>query len=70
MSGNSVKTLPLVLFYSTERNHFEVEYAPRGLEKPIGAANYVLIAELLDARMLEQQLRKELGDSLLEDTGE
>ncbi len=54
----------------TERDYFEVEYALRGLDKPVGVADYVLTNELPetlrnklpDAKTLEQQLRKELGD--------
>ncbi len=54
----------------TERDYFEVEYALRGLDKPVGVADYLLTNELPetlrnklpDAKTLEQQLRKELGD--------
>jgi len=55
----------------TERDYFEVEYALRGLEKPVGVADYLLTHELPetlrdklpDAKTLEQELRKELGDA-------
>ena len=54
----------------TERDYFEVEYALRGLEKPVGVADYLLTQELPealrsklpDAKLLEQELRKELGE--------
>ena len=54
----------------TERDYFEVEYALRGLDKPVGVADYLLTNELPetlrnklpDAKTLEQQLRKELGE--------
>ena len=53
----------------TERDYFEVEYALRGLEKPVGVADYLLTqdlpealrSKLPDAKLLEQELRKELG---------
>jgi len=54
----------------TERDYFEVEYALRGLEKPVGVADYLLTqdlpealrSKLPDAKLLEQELRKELGE--------
>ena len=33
----------------TERDHFEVEYALRGLQKPVGVADYALTSELPEA---------------------
>lgn len=57
----------------TERDYFEVEYALRGLDKPVGVSEYLLTQELPnelknklpDAKQLEREIRKEfkaLGD--------
>jgi len=53
----------------TERDYFEVEYALRGLNKPVGVSEYVLTRELPpelqnklpDAKHLEEEIRKEIG---------
>ena len=53
-----------------ERNDFEVEYALRGLDKPVGVSGYSLTRELPeelknklpDAKQLEDEIRKEMGD--------
>lgn len=53
-----------------ERNDFEVEYALRGLDKPVGVSGYVLTRELPDelknklpdAKQLEEEIRKEMED--------
>lgn len=62
----------------TERDYFEVEYALRGVDKPVGVADYLLTAnlpdslrdKLPDAKTLEQELRKELGDTDLDTDAE
>ena len=54
----------------TERNYFEVEYALRGLDKPVGVSEYVLTHELPssledklpDAEQLRKRIQQELGD--------
>ncbi len=54
-----------------ERDHFEVEYALRGIEKPVGVSGYELTRKLppelrnkLPApELLEERIRKEMGDS-------
>lgn len=61
-----------------ERDRFEVEYALRGIDKPVGVAAYQLTHELPealrdklpDAKMLELELRKELGDAELDGESE
>ena len=58
----------------SERDYFEVEYALRGIEKPVGVSEYRLTRELPpelknklpDAKQLEDQLRKEMSN--LDDT--
>ncbi len=53
----------------TERDYFEVEYALRGLDKPVGVSGYLLTRELPpelqnklpDAKQLEEKIRKEMG---------
>ena len=53
----------------SERDYFEVEYALRGIEKPVGVSEYRLTKELPpelrdklpDARQLETEIRKEMG---------
>ena len=53
----------------SERDHFEVEYALRGTNKPIGVSEYRLTRELPpelrsklpDARELENEIRREMG---------
>ena len=53
-----------------ERNHFEVEYALRGIDKPVGVSGYKLTRhlppefhnKLPDAERLEEEIRKEMGD--------
>lgn len=53
----------------TERDHFEVEYALRGLDKPVGVSGYLLTRELPeelkdklpDAKQLADEIRKEMG---------
>lgn len=50
----------------TERDYFEVEYALRGLDKPVGVSEYLLTRELPpelqnklpDAKQLEDEIRK------------
>jgi len=59
----------------TERNYFEVEYALRGLDKPVGVSEYVLTHELPssledklpDAEQLRKRIQQELGDMNLFD---
>jgi len=60
----------------TERDHFEVEYALRGLDKPVGVSEYQLTRELPEAlknklpdvEVLEAELKREMmgvgGDGL------
>lgn len=53
-----------------EKDEFEVEYALRGLEKPVGVSGYSLTRNLPEelqnklpnAKDLEDQIRKEVGD--------
>ncbi len=53
----------------TERDYFEVEYALRGLDKPVGVSEYLLTRKLPeelknklpDAKQLEDKIRKEIG---------
>ena len=53
----------------SERDHFEVEYALRGIDKPVGVSEYRLTRELPpelrnklpDARELENEMRREMG---------
>lgn len=53
----------------SERDHFEVEYALRGIEKPVGISEYRLTKELPpelknklpEAKHLEDEIRKEMG---------
>jgi len=53
-----------------ERNHFEVEYALRGIDKPVGVSGYSLTRELPpelynklpDPKLLEDEIRKEMGE--------
>ena len=53
----------------TERDYFEVEYALRGLDKPVGVSEYLLTQELPeelknklpDAKQLKDKIRKEIG---------
>ncbi len=53
----------------TERDYFEVEYALRGLNKPVGVSEYLLTRELPpdlqnklpDAKQLEDEIRREMG---------
>ncbi len=53
----------------TERDYFEVEYALRGLDKPVGVSEYELTRELPeelkdklpDAKQLEDEIRKEIS---------
>ncbi len=53
-----------------ERDHFEVEYALRGIEKPVGVSGYLLTRDLPpelrnklpDPKLLEDEIRKEMGD--------
>ncbi|MBC8522664.1 DUF1016 domain-containing protein [PVC group bacterium] len=52
----------------TERDYFEVEYALRGLDKPVGVSEYLLTRELPEelknklpnAKQLEDEIRKEI----------
>lgn len=52
-----------------ERDHFEVEYALRGIEKPVGVSGYELTRtlppelrnKLPDPELLEDEIRKEMG---------
>lgn len=52
-----------------ERDHFEVEYALRGIEKPMGVSGYELTRtlppelrnKLPDPELLEDEIRKEMG---------
>lgn len=52
-----------------ERDDFEVEYALRGIDKPVGVSGYLLTRELPeelrnklpDAKQLEEEIRKEMG---------
>jgi len=54
----------------TERNYFKVEYALRGLDKPVGVSEYVLTHKLPssledklpDAEQLRKRIQQELGD--------
>jgi predicted nuclease of restriction endonuclease-like (RecB) superfamily len=56
----------------SERNHFEVEYALRGLDKPVGVADFTLSKtlpkkfhdKLPDPKKLEAELFKEMGAML------
>ncbi len=58
-----------------ERNHFEVEYALRGIDKPVGVSGYSLTRELPpelnnklpDVKLLEEEIRKEMGEIGLPD---
>jgi len=51
-----------------DRDHFEVEYALRGIQKPVGVAEYRLTSKLPkslagklpDANQLKQEIMKEL----------
>ena len=51
------------------KDYFEVEYALRGLEKPVGVSEYLLTRDLPpelqnklpDPRQLEDEIRKEMG---------
>lgn len=53
----------------SERDHFEVEYALRGINKPVGVSEYLLTRELPpelqnklpNAKELEAEIRKEMG---------
>ncbi|HCS65961.1 MAG TPA: DUF1016 domain-containing protein [Cellvibrio sp.] len=53
-----------------ERDHFEVEYALRGIDKPVGVSGYELTRKLPselhnklpDPELLEAEIRKEMGD--------
>ncbi len=53
----------------TERDNFEVEYALRGLDKPVGVSGYLLTQELPEdlkdklpnAKQLADEIRKEMG---------
>ena len=53
-----------------ERDHFEVEYALRGIDKPVGVSSYSLTRELPpeftnklpDPKLLEQKIRREMAD--------
>ncbi len=53
-----------------ERDHFEVEYALRGIDKPVGVSSYELTKQLPpelknklpDPALLEKEIRKEMGD--------
>ncbi|MCZ6804101.1 MAG: PDDEXK nuclease domain-containing protein [Proteobacteria bacterium] len=53
-----------------ERNHFEVEYALRGIDKPVGVSGYSLTRELPpelynklpEPKLLEEEIRKEMGE--------
>ncbi|EGY29595.1 hypothetical protein Rin_00004330 [Candidatus Regiella insecticola 5.15] len=53
-----------------ERDHFEVEYALRGIEKPVGISGYSLTSELPpelrnklpDPKILEKEIRREMGE--------
>ncbi len=52
-----------------ERDHFEVEYALRGIDKPVGVSGYGLTRKLPpelhnklpDPELLEKEMRKEMG---------
>ncbi len=62
----------------TERDHFEVEYALRGLDKPVGVSEYVLTKELPselkdklpDVKHLENSIQKEMETMKAENTEE
>ena len=53
-----------------ECDHFEVEYALRGFEKPVGVSGYELTRtlppelrnKLSDPELLKDEIRKEMGD--------
>lgn len=53
-----------------ERDHFEVEYALRGIDKPVGVSTYELTKKLPpelhnklpDPALLEEEIRKKMGD--------
>lgn len=53
----------------SERDHFEVEYALRGIDKPVGVSEYLLTRDLPpelknklpDAKELEDEIRREMG---------
>ena len=53
----------------SEKDYFEVEYALRGLDKPVGVSEYLLTRDLPpelqnklpDPRQLEDEIRKEMG---------
>jgi len=53
----------------SERDHFEVEYALRGLDKPVGVSEYLLTRDLPpelknklpEAKELEEEIRREMG---------
>lgn len=52
-----------------ERDHFEVEYALRGIDKPVGVSSYELTRKLPaelrnklpDPELLEEEILKEIG---------
>ncbi|HHL2712884.1 TPA: PDDEXK nuclease domain-containing protein [Yersinia enterocolitica] len=53
-----------------ERDYFEVEYILRGIDKPVGISGYLLTSELppelrnkrLDPKVLEKEIRREMGE--------
>lgn len=60
-----------------ERDHFEVEYALRGIDKPVGVSGYALTRELPpefmnklpDPKFLEQEILREMGAMKEQDDG-
>jgi len=63
------ETPSIGIILCTERDYFEVEYALRGLDKPVGVSEYLLTRELPDelknklpdAKHLEDEIRKEIS---------
>jgi YhcG PDDEXK nuclease domain len=61
-----------------EKDHFEVEYALRGINKPVGVSGYELTkklppeltTKLPTAELLEAEIRKEMGDFEQDTQGE
>lgn len=68
-----MKTRPSASFciiLCKERDHFEVEYALRGIDKPVGVSGYELTRmlppelhdKLPDPALLEEEIRKEMDE--------
>ncbi len=73
----SVNNPSIGIILCTERNYFEVEYALRGLDKPVGVSEYVLTDKLPSslkdklpgAEQLRTRIQRELGEIDLPDDG-